>query len=294
MAIGDNGAPAMSGQIFISYRRDDSGYAAGRLFDRLRERFGRDHVFMDIDTIGLGDNFAEAIDAAIGVCDAVLAVIGRDWLNITDEQGKRRLDAPGDFVRQELAAALARDIPVIPVFVDGAGMPPADSLPDVLVDLRLRNGLEIRHERFDADTNRLIEGLEEILQARIGSPPTRSGRESETDEGRLSPAVAAALNAGEQVLMARRQGVSKRFWIRVDRAELVLTTQRLIFNDLEDTAYSFELPLASLRGATYRFSRPLREAAITLNDGRTYTIGIAEDVLYETVASAIQHQVGRI
>ena len=103
----------MAGQIFISYRRDDSGYAAGRLFDRLSQRFGRDRLFMDIDTIGLGVDFAHSIDEAIAGCDVVLAVIGRDWLTAADAQGRRRLDDPQDFVRQELVAALSRDIPEI-------------------------------------------------------------------------------------------------------------------------------------------------------------------------------------
>ena len=68
----------MKSQIFISYRREDSAHAAGRLFDRLSQRFGRDRIFMDIDTIELGVDFAKRIESAVGNCDVVIALIGKD------------------------------------------------------------------------------------------------------------------------------------------------------------------------------------------------------------------------
>jgi len=104
-------------RIFISYRRDDSGGWAGRLYDRISQHFGRDHVFMDIDTIEPGLDFVEVIEQAVGSCDALLALIGRQWLTLTDDDGQRRLDNPEDFVRLEIAAALVRNIRVIPVLV---------------------------------------------------------------------------------------------------------------------------------------------------------------------------------
>src|SRR5215467_13810316 len=116
-------------RIFLSYRRDDSGGYTGRLYDRLSQHFGRDNLFMDVDTIALGLDFVEVIQDAVGVCDVLLAVIGRQWLTSADARGYRRLDNPEDFVRIEIMAALARNIRVIPVLVGGASMPRSTELP---------------------------------------------------------------------------------------------------------------------------------------------------------------------
>ena len=171
-------------RIFLSYRRDDSGGYAGRLFDRLSQHFGRDNLFMDIDTIGLGLDFVEAIENAVGSCDVLLAVIGRQWLTSTDPLGHRRLDNPEDFVRLEITTALERRIRVIPVLVGGASMPRSTELPDVLRPLARRQALVVG-DHFHPDVDRLIAALETILgiapssrqrvaessRASSGSPP---------------------------------------------------------------------------------------------------------------------------
>jgi hypothetical protein len=83
-----------SGRVFVSYRREESSGIAGRLYDRLAAHFGDDQVFMDVDTIALGVDFAKVITQAVGTCEVLLAVIGPHWLTATDEEGQRRLDAP--------------------------------------------------------------------------------------------------------------------------------------------------------------------------------------------------------
>jgi TIR domain len=97
-----------SSRVFISYRRQESSGLAGRLYDWLAARFGNDQVFMDVDTIALGVDFAEVITQAVSTCQVLLAVIGPRWLDLTDENGQRRLDDPNDIVRLEIAAALER------------------------------------------------------------------------------------------------------------------------------------------------------------------------------------------
>jgi len=144
------------GKIFISYRREDSTDAAGRVYDRLVTQFGKANVFKDVDDIPLGRDFREALRDAVGECDIMLVVIGHQWLTATDEQG-RRLDNPGDFVRIEVEAALTRDIPVIPVLVQGAGVPRERDLPSTLAQLAYRNGLPVRSDpHFHGDMNLLI------------------------------------------------------------------------------------------------------------------------------------------
>jgi TIR domain len=104
-----------AGRVFISYRREESSGLAGRLYDRLAARFGDDQVFMDVDTIDLGVDFADVITQAVSTCEVLLAIIGPRWLTATDDDGQRRLDDPDDTVRLEIAAALERDIRVIPI-----------------------------------------------------------------------------------------------------------------------------------------------------------------------------------
>lgn len=156
-------SPATPGRTFISYRREETAYPAGWLYDRLADRFGDSKIFKDIDSIELGDDFVEVITTAVGSCDVLLALIGNEWLTITDENGRRRLDDPGDFVRLEIEAALARDVRVIPVLVDGAGMPRAEDLPASLAKLVRRQALELSPNRFDFDTGRLLRVLEGTL-----------------------------------------------------------------------------------------------------------------------------------
>ncbi len=152
-------------KIFISYRRDDSASAAGRIDDRLAQKYGRDSVFKDVDSIPLGVDFRTVIRGAVGRCQVLLAVIGRDWLRITDASGGRRLDDPADFVRLEIEAALQRDIPVIPVLVGGAAMPLEDQLPPPLQALVFRNGIAVRRDPdFHTDLNRLMKSLDQLLQ----------------------------------------------------------------------------------------------------------------------------------
>jgi hypothetical protein len=141
--------------IFISYRREDSGGHAGRLCDRLTARFGKARVFMDLQDIAPGQNFAQSIDETIATCDCVVAVIGPRWL----EAIQRRAPGGEDFVQHEIAAALRRDITVIPVLVGGARMPAADQLPPVMSGLRYRNALAVRDERFDDDVARLGDAI---------------------------------------------------------------------------------------------------------------------------------------
>src|SRR6266498_3676899 len=162
---------AEGGGILVSYRRHESSHLAGRLYDRLADRFGEGQVFIDVDTIEPGVDFAEEISRAVATCKVLLAVIGPNWLTEADERGRRRLDDPDDFVRLEIEAALARDVRVIPVLVEGATMPRADELPPTLA------ALELRPSRFNFDTNRLLDtldrALEEVRSTPVESPATR-------------------------------------------------------------------------------------------------------------------------
>lgn len=151
--------------IFISYRRDDSSGYAGRLHEALERRFGTDAVFRDVDTLVAGQDFVAAIDQGLRACRVALVVIGREWL--ASQGGASRLELPDDYVRIEVAGALARrDVLVVPVLVEGAGMPPRGALPEDLQALSRRQALSLRDETWDGDVERLIR----VVAPRIGSP----------------------------------------------------------------------------------------------------------------------------
>jgi tetratricopeptide (TPR) repeat protein len=153
----------MGGKIFINYRRDDSIGMAGRLHDRLAHTFGRAKLFMDVDHIPAGTDFVAHLNSQVAACDVILVVIGPNWLGIKDESGGRRLDNPDDFVAIEIAAALARNIRVIPVLVDGARMPKASELPDSLKPLARRQAIDVRHAHFGHDAEALVAKMREAL-----------------------------------------------------------------------------------------------------------------------------------
>ncbi len=193
--------PAASGRIFISYRREETAYPAGWLYDRLADRFSGGQVFKDVDSIQLGDDFVEVVTRAVGSCDVLLALIGDQWLTITDEHGRRRLDDPDDFVRLEIEAALTRNVRVIPILVDGARMPNADELPDSLVKLVRRQALELSPARFEFDTSRLFEVLDwtlaEVRTAQDDGAFERGlGREGARSEPGGDPGDACESRAG--------------------------------------------------------------------------------------------------
>jgi WD40 repeat protein len=151
------------GRIFISYRRDETAFPAGWLFNRLADHFGKDKVFKDVNSIQLGDDFAKVITAAVESCDVLLVLIGNRWLTMTDERGQRRLDNPADFVRLEIEAALARNVRVIPILVERARMPRADELPESLANLVRRQTLELDPSQFDFDIGRLLKVLDPTI-----------------------------------------------------------------------------------------------------------------------------------
>jgi len=146
-------------KIFINYRRDDAGGFAGRLSDTLADYFGRDRVFRDVTDIDYGHDFEQVIDQKLSESGAVVVLIGDKWTSVTNKEGKRRLDDPGDYVCREISAALQSAVPVIPVLIGDATMPRKDELPEMLGELTRRNAMTITDERWDFDITRLAKVL---------------------------------------------------------------------------------------------------------------------------------------
>lgn len=150
------------GKVFISYRREDAAGYARAIYEELTERFTADRIFMDVDAIEPGLPFDEVIRNAVGQCEALLVLIGARWL-APQPDGKTRLEDERDFVRLEIAAALARNIRVIPVLLDGTPMPKEAELPEALRGLVWRNAIEVSNTRFPSDVDRLAQVLAKVL-----------------------------------------------------------------------------------------------------------------------------------
>jgi len=149
-------------RIAISYRRQDSAAITGRIIDRLTAQYGSDSVFRDIEDIPLGVDFREHIDTMLAESNIALVIIGKRWFGTA--RGRKRINDPADPVRVEVETALRRRMPVIPIFVEGSGMPKADELPDSLRNLIYRNGLNVDSGRdFDQHIARLIRNIDPII-----------------------------------------------------------------------------------------------------------------------------------
>ena len=260
-------------RVFISYRREETAYAAAWLFNRLVDHFGKDQIFKDVDSIELGDDFVEVISDAVGSCDVLLALIGDRWLTTADDGGSRRLDNPDDFVRLEIEAALARKVRVVPILVAGAAMPRPDELPPTLVPLVRRQALELSPTRFDSDTARLVRALEKTL-AEVQSRTAREAREADVQStGREDP-TRLPPRAGVQMQRGAREQTAPKAMAKVAPILRAQTEQGQQFDDPSEDLL-FQLLGDIGRGdeqfvIVERLDDPSGEtyAQVTLDDGR--------------------------
>ncbi len=203
----------MSGKIFINYRRGDDPGFVGRLFDRLRDSFPDDELFMDVDSITPGFDFVQVLEDQVDKCDVFLAVIGPRWLDAKNEEGERRLNDANDFVRIEIESGLKLGKRIIPVLVNDAAMPRVEHLPEPLQLLVRRHAVRLTHERFNADAQGLVKVLEDALaeakQAREAAiEAERRAREGaarkkrEEEEARAAEAERQAAERSRQQALA--------------------------------------------------------------------------------------------
>lgn len=187
--------PVVPKKVFISYRRDDTAAAAGRVYDRLSQLLKRPNVFFDVSAIGGGEDFVSRIESEISESHAALVFIGDKWLEASDSTGKARLWEDADHVRAEVRAALTSPLLVLPVLVGGARMPKPEQVPEDVQAITTKNALLLRHESFDDDT-------ENILAAVLGVPAkTRSWEDKGSTWKKAVYALGGALIASTLILI---------------------------------------------------------------------------------------------
>lgn len=149
-------------QIFISYRRDDCATFADRIHECLVRSCKRDTFFRDIDSIHLGENFRRRLHQELARCDLLLAIVGQRWISVQDSGGRRRLEDDNDFVRLEIEMAIQRNIPLIPLLIDGTPMPTTSELPASIAEFTYQNAAVVRRDPdFANDMRRLVMSLDQ-------------------------------------------------------------------------------------------------------------------------------------
>ena len=179
--------------IFISYRREDSSGHAGRLHDHLVTHFGAERVFIDVEGIEAGRDFAAVLDAALADSQAVVVVIGPRWLTVVDRDGRPRIEAADDFVRLEIETALTLGRRLVPVLVQGARMPAEEELPGALGPLSRFQAFELSDRHWRSDMGRLLSLLDRVA---ANAPARRPFVASPTATLGVTPFPAALVAAG--------------------------------------------------------------------------------------------------
>jgi TIR domain-containing protein len=152
-------------KIFLCYRREDTQWAARGIYETLSAKYGHERVFRDIDSTPAGVKYSTWIESRVGQCNVMIVLIGDGWSSARDDTGQRRLDLPKDWVRQEIEAALKRDIPIIPVRVQGARMPSDDELPSSIADLTGFQSAEVTDSRWTYDVGLLIRSIDDLIES---------------------------------------------------------------------------------------------------------------------------------
>jgi TIR domain len=215
---------AQAQRLFISYRREETGGHAGRLYDAMAAQFGEHNVFMDVD-LAPGVDFVSRITEAVGACRVLLVVMGPRWATLEGDRGAPRIAEPDDFVRLEVETALRRpEVTVIPLLVAGARMPEPEELPEGLRPITRRNALELSDLRWRYDIGRLKDTLQELLRGTTGAHDVVSVPEPAPRRRSFAqPVVVGALVAGAAGFTARAIGQAIKPSEGADNTELIST-----------------------------------------------------------------------
>ncbi|MCA9464198.1 MAG: SUMF1/EgtB/PvdO family nonheme iron enzyme [Nitrospira sp.] len=205
-------------KIFLNYRHEDSGGYALAIYQQLRQHFGPESVFRDVDSMDFGVDFVEEIERAVGSCQVLVATIGPQWVHITDDEGQQRLAHPHDWVRLELETALARNIRVLPILVGGAKMPREQELPESLRPVTRRRAFVLSPTASHTELDQLMQSLEKVLGRSQGGttpgpveplPPVP--KEAKPPEGMVRIPKGSFLYGDDRI----KENLTYEFWIDI-------------------------------------------------------------------------------
>jgi hypothetical protein len=234
--------------IFISYRRGDTNGEAHAVRERLVRLYGRQRVFMDTDSIEPGTPFAERIDEELSSTGVMLVLIGRSWL----ARGRRRLiDQPGDWVGLEVGAGIDRNIPMIPILVEGTPLPSGEDLPESLRPLLTKQTVSLDNNSFESDLDR----VERAVTARVPPEAPRQPRVQITRKQRrwalygAGAVVIVAIVAGILVLLPHNPGPKPPVPVTAATAVLKVRSPEFLAEGLLAKGFLAHLPADVSRDA---------------------------------------------
>jgi uncharacterized protein YjbI with pentapeptide repeats len=152
----------MSSEIFISYRRTDTGGYAGRLYDHLKQEFGPDSVLLDVEVEGTAEELRQWVQRVVPEAGVMLVLIGHKW--ILSEDGRRRLEEPEDIVRLEIELALLHDLPIIPIQIDDAPRPTHVDLPDSIRKIMDFKGYDLNNSYWGAKVEPIFQAIMSVVK----------------------------------------------------------------------------------------------------------------------------------
>jgi hypothetical protein len=235
----------------ISYRRNDSAGWTAWLHDRLAAYFGDDEVFLDVDSIPVGEDFLQTITSIVTKSDALLAVIGKRWLTAKDANGQRRLNREDDTLRKEVETAIEYDIPILPVLVDKAVMPLADELPDSIRALAFKHAHDVDPKHFRRDVDALIGHIESAIRlASEKKEPVSLEAQVEELRKKLADAENALKEEQEEAKRARMAAADSGERIHY-RASMKAFNAFLAYSHAADSQFA-----AALQTGLARFAKP--------------------------------------
>lgn len=201
------------GKLFISYRRADSTKDARAVYERLRRELREHEVFIDLEGIEPGEDFVAAIERHLNGCDALIVLIGKNWLSAPDDNGTARIFGDGDFVRIEISSALGRGIRIFPVLLDGAQPPQSHQLPEDMRSIVRRQAISLDYTRFDQDILKLANSL------------TKALKQSTTEQsGQLATDKTSSLN---QIVDNKRPKSEATFTLSEEVGKSIITGTKL-------------------------------------------------------------------
>jgi hypothetical protein len=215
--------------IFISYRRADSQDLTGRIYEYLAKHFGTEVVFRDVYSLPMGEDYRTHLREKAQNCQAMVVVMGPDWVTVEDKDGNRRLDNPDDWVRVEVETGLKREITVIPLLIDGARIPKEEDLPGDLKPLAYRKAALARPDPdFQHDMERLIRQLEKVVNKTDGRPKLRRSQQLKLDYAKTK-----LEDLEKQLLRVQKELAANTDVVTVSKLE---TRQLQLLDDI-DTVY---------------------------------------------------------
>ena len=234
----------MRGTIFINYRKDDSSWNALALYNELLKYFPKESIFKDFNTIRPGDDFVESIQKALTHCNVLLVVMSKNWLEVKDKHGNRRINDPDDLVRIEIATAIERNIQVIPVLFDNIPMPTSAELPDNLRSLPRRQFVEIETTRFEADVKKLADAIMELM------PPEQPQRAADNRGSANTGGYKPAENAGKQNIQTPNTGGAQHFHAATNTGGGIKPDNYLVFAIISTILCCLPLGIVSIIHST--------------------------------------------